>query len=368
MEKVKFGIVGLGSAWSFHSTGIKDNPKIKINAGFDINKKNLKKFERRYKAETFTDYEKFLNSDIDAVLIMVPHYLHKSMVIKAAEAKKHILCEKPMARTLEECDDMIKATKKNGVLFMIAENHRFLPAHQYIHDAIQDGLLGRVFLIRAYEGVNEISGLTTPNFWKGDPVKAGGGALMDMGSHKYAIINWILNDKIKSAYCWVEKLSTNLPEKAEDNAISLVKYERGTLVNITVSFSIITPPTNSLELYGTEGSLIENHMWKNPVKINSYNDKMGEKKGKWYEPPIEHEPFPGYYKISSRIEDNYFTECILKNKEPEFTPEQAKEAIAGVLLSYLSVKEKKLINYEDLIEIYRTQGTFSIISNLEKFI
>ncbi|TFF90731.1 MAG: Gfo/Idh/MocA family oxidoreductase [Promethearchaeota archaeon] len=369
MDKVVFGIAGLGGAWNFHSAGIKNNSKIEIGGAFDINQRSLKQFKRRYKTDIFSDYDEFLKSEIDAVLIMVPHYLHKDFVVKAAEASKHILCEKPMARTLEECDEMIDAARRNKVKLMIAENHRFLPAHQYIHDVVQEeSLLGEIFLIRAYEGVNEISGLTTPNFWKGDPIKAGGGALMDMGTHKFATINWILEDKIESAYCTLAKLSTQLLEKAEDNAISVVKYKKGTMVNITVSFSVISPPTNSLEIYGTKGTLIENHMWKNPVKINSYHDKMKINKGKWHEPDIEHSPFPGYYQISSRIEDDHFIDCILNDSEPEFAPEDAKRAVADVLLNYLSARRKTEINFNDLLKIYNSEGTYSIIDGLEKFI
>src|SRR4030043_385775 len=90
---------------------------------------------------------------------------------ECAAAGKHGLCEKPMATTLEGCDMMIKATRDAGVKFMIAENHLFLPAHQYIHDAIRDGLIGDVLLVRAFEGVNEIAGLSQPAFWKGDAIK-----------------------------------------------------------------------------------------------------------------------------------------------------------------------------------------------------
>ena len=125
------------------------------------------------KMNYFNDPDDFFKSDIDAVLIMVPHFLHEQYVIAAAEAGKHVLCEKPMATTLEGCDQMIKATEKAGVKFMIAENHRFLPAHDYIVNAVQSGLIGNPFLVRSYEGVNEIPGLMREGYWKGHPILAG---------------------------------------------------------------------------------------------------------------------------------------------------------------------------------------------------
>jgi len=364
MEYVNYGIVGTGGAWMFHSAGAKENPKIRFVSAYDIDERKLKRVSRIYNMDYYTNYDKFLESDIDAVLIMVPHYLHEEFVVKAAKAGKHILCEKPMANTLEECDTMIEATEKEGVKFMIAENHRFLPAHDYIAEAIQMGLLGDVFLIRAYEGVNEIPGLMTPNLWKGHPIKAGGGSLMDMGVHKFATIQWILNDEIESAYSWLTKQCTNLDEKAEDNAMIFLKYKKGTIVDVVVSFTVISPPTNSLEIHGTKGTILENHMWENPVKINSTHKKMGDNRGKWFEPDIEHGAFPKYYEISARIEDSYFTDCILDDKTPEFTPKQAREAVATVLLSYLSAKKDKRVSYRELMDIYNTQGTQSILNGI----
>ena len=368
MEYIKYGIAGLGGAWMFHSAGLRNNDKIKFISAFDIDERKLKKASRIYNMEYYTDYDELLKSDIDAVLIMVPHFLHEEFVIRAARAGKHVLCEKPMARTLEECDNMINTTENAGVKFMIAENHRFLPAHKYIADAVRQGLLGDIFLIRAYEGVNEIPGLMDPDLWKGDPIKAGGGSLMDMGVHKFATIQWILNDNVDSAYSWITKQCTTLEAKAEDNAMVYLKYKKGTIVDIVLSFTVISPPTNSLEIYGTKGTIIENHMWENPVQINSTHDAMGRNKGIWFEPKIEHGPFPKYYEISARIEDTYFTDCILNDKKPEFTPQQARQAVATVLLAYLSAIKNRTVSYRELMEIYKTEGTKTILNGINNVI
>jgi len=368
MEYIKYGIAGLGGAWMFHSAGVRNNDKIKFISAFDIDERKLKKASRIYNMEYYTDYDEFLKSDIDAVLIMVPHFLHEEFVIRAARAGKHVLCEKPMARTLEECDNMINTTENAGVKFMIAENHRFLPAHKYIADAVRQGLLGDIFLIRAYEGVNEIPGLMDPDLWKGDPIKAGGGSLMDMGVHKFATIQWILNDNVDSAYSWITKQCTTLEAKAEDNAMVYLKYKKGTIVDIVLSFTVISPPTNSLEIYGTKGTIIENHMWENPVLINSTHDAMRRNKGIWFEPKIEHGPFPKYYEISARIEDTYFTDCILNDKKTEFTPQQARQAVATVLLAYLSAIKNRTVSYRELMEIYKTEGTKTILNGINNVI
>ena len=91
---------------------------------------------------------------------------------------------------------------------------------------------------------------------------------------------------------------------------------------------------------------------------------MGKNKGKWYEPPIEHGPYPKYYEISMRNEDLHFADCIINDTEPEFKPEHAKEAIATVLLSYLSAIVMKTVRMEDLINIYKDRGTKFILKDL----
>jgi len=364
MDYVKYGLIGSGAAWRYHSLGIKKIPTLKLKSMYDI--KNARMTARAKKMDFYDDFDEFLKSDIDAVMIFTPHYLHEQYVLAAADAGKHVLLEKPMATTLEGCDEMIEATRKAGVKFMVAENHRFLPAHKYIMGAIQSGLIGKPFLIRSYEGVDEIEGLMKKGFWKGHPLMAGGGSLMDMGAHKFATMNWILNDTVESAYSWITKQCTSLEEKAEDNAMVFLQYKKGTIAECTVSFSVMSPFSNSLEIYGTMGTIVENHDWENPIRMFSKHGNMGEYKGKWYEPKIEHGAFPKYYQISMRNEDSHFTDCILNDTDPEFTPEQAKEAIAVVLMSYLSAKLGKTATRNDLMEIYRTKGTKSILEGLEK--
>ena len=230
------------------------------------------------------------------------------------------------------------------------------------------GLIGDVQLVRAYEGVNEIEGMTQPDFWKGDPIKAGGGALMDMGAHKFAALQWILEDEVESISVQLSKQATNLPEKAEDTALSMVRFSKGAVGEIVVSFTQVTPPFNSLEIYGTKGTILENHMWDKPVRIFSSHDAMGENKNRWFEPEIEHAPFPLYYDISARHEDEYFARCILEDREPEFTPEQAKNAIAAVLMGYLSAQTGKAVTRDDLMAVSRTKATGSIFEVLAEHV
>jgi len=362
---VKFGIIGAGSAvWRYHKLGTKNNPQIKFISGYDINEKKLAKAAKFSKLEPFSKLDNFLKSDIDAVMVLVPHYLHREIVIAVAEAGKHVICEKPMATTLEECDEMIAATKKAGVKFMIAENHRFLPAHQFIKDAIERGFIGDVFLGRTYEGAYAGSQFFDNDDWSFTYTKGGGGVVSDQGVHKFTMLNWFLGE-VDSAQCWLSKTLKSPPFKGEDTAIILLRYKCGAIVTVDISSSTVHTLTNKTELHGTRGTIFEDHDWERPVKVFSSHPEA-EVKGEYYSPEIEHGPFPDYYKISMGHEDAYFTECILEDKQPEFTPEEARQGVAVVLLAYLSAKNRRMTSMAELMKVYEKEGTRSILEGLEE--
>ncbi len=365
-ENVKFGIIGTGGVWRFHKLGAKNHSIVNFVSAYDVDEKNLQKTAKYSKLTTYSNLNEFLKSDIDAVLIMVPHYLHKELVIAAAEVGKNVICEKPMATTLEDCDEMISATRKAGIKFMIAENHRFLPAHQYIKDILEQGYIGEVFLGRTYEGAYATPQFFDENYWHFTFDKGGGGVVMDQGVHKFTMLNWFLGE-VDSAQCWLSKSLNSPPSKAEDTAIVLLRYKGGAIITVDISSSTIHPLTNRTELHGTKGSVLEDHSWNDPVQIFSSHPEA-EVKGEFFSPKIEHGPFPEYYKISMGHEDAYFARCILEDKKPEFTPEEARTGIAVVLLAYLSAKNGRITSMDELMKIYKTEGTKNIIKGVKEVI
>ncbi|MDR2245154.1 MAG: M24 family metallopeptidase [Treponema sp.] len=364
---VKFGIIGGGGAFHFHSNGDRGSDIIDYTAIYDRDYENAKKMALTYKDGVMIPYEtldEMLAADIDAVLVMVPHVYHVEMVCKAAAAGKHVLCEKPMGTTVEGCRKMIAACKEARVKFMIAENHRFLPAHGCMRHIVEQGLIGDVLMVRAYEGVDEIDGLSRSGFWKGDPIKAGGGALMDMAAHKFVTIEYVIGSKAAEVTACLAKQAINLPEKAEDNAVAIARYENGAVADIMVSFTQQTTPYNSMEVFGTKGSIFENHAWEKPVRFCSYDERMGENQQKWVEPDVEHAAFPEYYTISVRETDRHFALSILENRECEFTPEQSMNAITAILAGYLSHIEGRPVKTDEIEKMADEERTVEILERL----
>src|SRR5699024_3332432 len=144
----------------------------------------------------FSSYEALLEDpEIDAVYIPLPNGLHKEWVIKAAEKKKHVLCEKPVAITTEELEEMIAACEKNNVTFMEAFMYQFHPQHEKVKELIRDGSIGDVSFMNA-----------SFSFYLGDRTNIrlnknlGGGAMFDAGCYTLHAIRNILDQEPVSVY------------------------------------------------------------------------------------------------------------------------------------------------------------------------
>ncbi len=370
MDQVRFGVIGSGDAANFHTLAFKNRPdaNLKFVSVFDVNEKKCSILAKRMKLTPYSDLEDFFGSGIDAVLVCVPHYLHAEYVTRAAAAGKNILCEKPMAPTLEECDAMIDATTRAGVKFMIAENHRFLPAHRIIRETLEAGLLGDVFLGRTYEGAFcPASQFLDAGCWHFTCDKGGGGVLMDQGVHKFALLNWLLGE-VESAQAWLGKALNSPDCKGEDNAVMHLQYKNGAMIEVTLSSTTVHPLNNNTELHGTKGHLLEDHSWEKPVRLFSSHPDA-KVKGSYYEIETDHGAYPMYYIISAYHEDTHFADCILNDTHPEFTPEQARGAVEVVLLGYLSARLGRTTTMDELsTEVAEKGGSRHIIEEAMPFI
>ncbi len=367
MKRVKMGVVGCGFPFFFHTANAEDSKYVEYTAVYDIDYEKACDVAESYSCNEMTAYtslEEMLKADIDAVLVSVPHYQHEEVVIKCLDAGKHVLCEKPMATSLEGCQEMADAARRNNVLLMIAENHRFLPAHNWIHDTIAEGLIGDINIIRSHEGCDELEAIANPDCWKMDLQKSGGGVLLDQAVHKFSTLEYIVGDRVETVFAMVSKQVATLEQKADDNAMCIAIFKNGVMAEITVSCTQINNASNSLEVYGTEGSIIECHDNENPVKIYSEADKAGDNQYEWYTPEIPHGENPIYYYISGRNCDDHFGQCIIEGKEPDFTLEDAESAVECCLAGYLSFLEGRPVKREEVRNMVGNVGTKSIINRL----
>jgi predicted dehydrogenase len=341
LRKLGVGVIGLGSAGLLHTesyNAISDKAKVIVLC--DKDKGCAESNAPIYGAEAHTNYRDILRrKDIDIIDICLPHHLHAEAAIEAAEAGKHVLVEKPIATTLKDADDMIKAAKKAGVKFMVAESHAFVPSHMLAKEMVDQGRMGRVFLAKAYEIVGDVP---VEYSWKTSPEAVG--SLLDMGVHRFFVLRWIMGE-IKSVFAFAEKLACELETDNDDTAVIALKFKNGALGEVDLTCCAVSEPTNRLELYGTKGTIIEDHMWEQPLMYCS-NQPGFETEG-WVKPKVEHAPFPGYYSISFRNEVEHFVDCVLNDTQPKVTGEDGRAALNLALLAYKSVKTGKVVTVNE---------------------
>jgi predicted dehydrogenase len=271
-KKIRIGIVGAGRIAEAHASGY---AKLRTRATLvGIVGGELENV--RHKAEQWgvqRVYENLVemiqNADIDAVDICLPHHLHLDAVRRACDGHKHILLEKPIARTTSEADMILEAVRLSGVKFMVAHNHMFNPIVRKAKEIIDKGLIGRIHLVKA---ASFGWFFFTDTDFRRSSEKTGGGVLIDTGVHFIYVLQYLLG-KISSVTT-VQGRLVREEMQGEDTVVVALRFADGAIGEITASYASRVPAwekgfpegwEQTIHLAGTEGalrfSLTDNTLW-----------------------------------------------------------------------------------------------------------
>jgi predicted dehydrogenase len=183
---LKLALVGCGAIARYHLDGLKEHaPRIKVTACIDLDPAKAQQYAAETGGRAFTSLAEALDQgDFDAVDIMLPHDLHEKIALQCFAAGKNVLLEKPMAPTLDACDRILKAAKKAGTIFMVAENAQYWPEIVRARQLIEEGAIGELITARAafvYEFDPYWFREDRP--WRYEKSRTGGGITIDGGSH-----------------------------------------------------------------------------------------------------------------------------------------------------------------------------------------
>jgi predicted dehydrogenase len=211
-------------------------------------------------AQSATDYQRALDDPlVDAVDICLPHNLHAPVAVAAAAAGKHILCEKPIAATLEEADQMIEAARAAGVILMIAENVRFEPLYQKVRALLDAGAIGRPALIQMTRECYLTRSFLEDRRWFLDRQAAAGGIMMSGGIHDFETMRLLIGEVAEVSALRARQRFVEM--EGDDTSVALVRFVDGTVGTLVESFimkSLITasgPEVHTLRIDGELGSL-----------------------------------------------------------------------------------------------------------------
>ncbi len=251
--KVKWGIIGCGDGAERKSGPalykVKDSELVAV---CDSNAEKARKFAQRHGAKRYyTTVEELLkDEDVNAIYVATPVYLHAEHTIKAAEARKNILCEKPMAMNVDECQQIIWKCSEKKVKLMIAYYRRAYPHIRKLKDLLRTKVIGEPMLARV--SFSTYYNPTTPGYWKVDPYQAGGGVMMDMGSHRIDLLIYLLGE-IEKVSAFIETIHCKY--SVEDSAVIILKFKSGPQGIVSFNWNI-KKGIDELEIYGTNGKIL----------------------------------------------------------------------------------------------------------------
>ena len=317
---LKWGVIGAGSVARRRTM-----PAINQVEGMEIAAlmvRDLKRAEalaKEYGADRYYDRVEALLDDeaVDAIYVATPVYLHCPLVIQAAERGKHILCEKPMALDVAECQRMIVACSANDVHLEICFVMRYWPIYRRIKGLIESGGLGEIVEIKGHlvKWMSRAEGA-----WRTDPQRSGGGALIDVGAHYLDLFRYLIGDFDQIVYMGSRRV---FGWKVEESAFVLVRFRGGIHGTLGISFTV-PRPGNLVEIYGTKGTLLLGDQLRVTTERGTTEEKA---------------EFPDYYSPLMA----HFRRCVEEEEEPLASGLDGLKNMEAIEGAYRSAEEGKII-------------------------
>ena len=252
MEKIKTAIIGTGKVGHLHAAALQKAPASEFIAVWNRTFERAQTFAERYGIKAFHDIEEMIAAGVQAVTIGTTHPTHAEMAIAAMRAGAHVLIEKPLAASLQDCDAMIKTAQQTGKKLGVISQRRLYPPVQRIRRAIDDGKLDRPIL-----GNITMLGWRDNKYYDADPWRGtwkleGGGVLVNQAPHQLDIFQWFMGD-IDEVYGIQANLNHACVE-VEDTAAAIVKFKNGALGAILVSNSQNPALYGKVHIFGKNGA------------------------------------------------------------------------------------------------------------------
>jgi predicted dehydrogenase len=340
MNEIKVGVIGAGFwANEMHLPVLTRLPGVKVITVVASTTVSAKKSAEKFNIPKWTtDYSEIIKDpEINLVDILTPNFLHSRMTIESAEAGKHIICIKPLARTMEEVVAMKEAVQKAGTRFFYAENVPFIPSLMRAMEVVEEGALGKVFRVKACEGIG-----MPPNQWAFDHAKSGGGAVIDMAVHSMSFCRWMAGAEAESVFALIGTFVHQERTQNEDTAVITIKFKNGVIGQCEDSWSLAGAMDSRFELYGTKGRILVDNLHRQPIQVvsevgYSYWGMPKEHGLGWTYPlAIPGEISDGQYAMLS-----HFIECLRTGEKSRSEFEHGLAIQRMIEAAYRSAKSRK---------------------------
>jgi len=307
----RVGIIGAGTMGQVHSRAWRRMPDIELIGVYDIDATRASRIAADSGVTTFSSFEELVNA-VDIVDVCVPTPFHAEYAIFALEADKDVVCEKPMGRTLEECDRMIAAAEASGKTLMPAQVLRFFPEFQSTHDLIRKGAIGAPAVVRTHRGGGFPRGV---NNWFADFAQSGGVSL-DILIHDFDWLRWTLGD-VERVYAKTRH-TDGIHE--DDYVLATLRFKSGAIAHVEGTWMDAAGYYTSIEAAGDNGLIHYDSRETAPLRVARRRHDSSSGAGIHSESPVSADP---YY-----LELRHFVDCLTVGVAPMITPEDGRAAVA----------------------------------------
>jgi len=334
-EKLGVCVIGAGRAGLIHAVNFAKGIKnARLTAIVDPNRETAEQACRELELDLYyQDYRQALEDDqVDAVVIVTPTDYHRDIVVAAADAGKHILCEKPMAMTVAECDEMIAAAENNNVVLQIGFMRRFDQSFVYAREQIRQGAIGDVVLVKSLT-----RGPSIPQRWQYDIAKSNG-PLAEVNSHDIDTLRWFTESEFEQVYAIAGNY--RCPEARDefpdfyDNVVMTATFSNGMQGSIDGAVSVRYGYDARLEVVGTEGVLFVGRLDHSGVVVCNLSSGLKA-------PAVE--SWRNLFAEAYRYEDQGFVNAVMNGTPPAVSGYDGKMAVKVVNAGNQSITEKKPI-------------------------
>jgi predicted dehydrogenase len=269
MKTYKVGIVGFGWVAGAHLKSLVDIPSFEPVAIMSRRNLDPTKIKRDYGAEVriYNDYDKFLDDKaIDIVDICTPHPFHSEQTVKAAEAKKHVIIEKPIALSFEDAVKMLEAVEKNKVMTTVCFEARSVSVCRTMKDVIEKGLIGDIYYAECdyFHGIGPWYALFTWNVKK----DMGGSSLLTAGCHSLDMLLWLTGGEVEEvfSYSTINPHEVYKPYEFDTTSVTLLKFSNGrTLGKVASVTDCMQPYVFNMNMVGSHGSFKNNKFFSKKI-------------------------------------------------------------------------------------------------------
>lgn len=299
--KVRWGLIGCGDiAHKRVAPALRDLHNCDLVAVSRADSDKAESFAREFGASRwYRDWRELIaDEEVEAIYVATPVHLHAEQTIAAAEAGKHILCEKPMAMSVEECDRMIAACEANQVKLGVAYYRHHYPVIKRIREILKTGEIGKPVLaqVNAFERFDPAP--SHPRHWLIEKALSGGGPMFDFGCHRIEVLINLFGE-VKE----IRSLVGNVlfEREVEDTATALLQFERGPQALLSVTHAA-AEPQDTLEIFGSSGSIHVARLNEGEISIRSGEGERVE----------AHPPHPNLHQPLI----DHFSQAVLNKRDP----------------------------------------------------